>query len=168
LKYPSSKKDEKEVAMTAKPKRLLLLDDDYESMEELYNYLKDDLGLEVEFSANANLLQQLDRKKFDLLIVDLMIHQYSLNAQKEKILNIHYDDVRWDRTGLEFIRRFRAGEYTPSDRGTSTSVPIIVLSAVADSATDGDWGDILEKEHPVEKPFRLSELVGLINSLLQE
>ena len=61
--------------MTAKPKRPLLLDDDYESMEELYNYLKDDLGLEVEFSANANLLQQLDRKKFDLLIVDLMIYQ---------------------------------------------------------------------------------------------
>lgn len=154
--------------MTKKPKKLLLLDDDFESMAELYQYLKEDIGLEVEFSASENLLKRLDREKFDLLIVDLMIHQYSLNAQNEKVQNIHYDNVRWDRTGLEFIKRFRTGQYTPSGRGTSTSVPIIVLSAVADSATDGELGDILAKEHPCEKPFRLSDLTGLISRLLQE
>jgi DNA-binding response OmpR family regulator len=154
--------------MTTKPKRLLLLDDDYESMEELYDYLKEELGLEVEFSANANVLNRLDREKFDLLIVDLMIHQYSLNAKNERVQNIQYDGVRWDKTGLEFIRRFREGEYTSSGRGTSTSVPIIVLSAVADSVTDGQWGAMLKKEHPVEKPFRLSDLSSLISKLLQE
>lgn len=154
--------------MTEKSKRLLLLDDDYESMEVLYRYLKEELELDVEFTASANLLERLDREKFDLLLVDLMIHQFGSNAKNEKVQNIHYDDVRWDRTGMEFIRRFRTGEYTPTGRGTSTSVPIIVLSAVADSATDGEWVEILEKERTVEKPFRLSELVGLINSLLQE
>jgi CheY-like chemotaxis protein len=154
--------------MTANSKKLLLLDDDYESMEVLYKYLKEDLGLDVEFSADVNLLKRLDQEKFDLLLVDLMIHQFSSNAKSEKVQNIHYEDVKWDRTGLEFIRRFRTGEYTPTGRGTSTTVPMIVLSAVADSVTDGDWGYILEKEHTVEKPFRLSELVGLINRLLQE
>ena len=154
--------------MAAKTKKLLLLDDDYESMEMLYRYLKEELGLHVEFTANANLLKRLDQEKFDLLIVDLMIHQFSSDANNEKVQNIHYEDVRWDRTGLEFIRRFRTGEYTPTGRGTSTSVPIIVLSAVADSATDGDWSEVLKKEHPVEKPFRLSDLSSLINKLLQE
>lgn len=154
--------------MKSKSKKLLLLDDDYESMEVLYKYLKEELGLDVEFSADANLLQRLDREKFDLLLVDLMIHRFSSDAENEKVQNIHYDNVRWDRTGLEFIRRFRTGEYTPTGRGTSTSVPIIVLSAVADSATDGEWGKILEKERIVEKPFRLSDLISLINQLLQE
>lgn len=154
--------------MTEKSKRLLLLDDDYESMEVLYKYLKEELGLDVEFTASANLLERLDQEKFDLLLVDLMIHQSGSNPKNEKVQNIHYDNVKWDHTGMEFIRRFRTGEYTPTGRGTSTSVPIIVLSAVADSATDGEWGNILEKEHTVEKPFRLSDLVGLINRLLQE
>lgn len=151
-----------------KSKRLLLLDDDYESMEVLYKYLKEELGLDVEFSADANLLKRLDEEKFDLLLVDLMIRQFTSGSKNEKVQNIHYDNVRWDRTGLEFIRRFRLGEYTPTGQGTSTSVPIIVLSAVADSATDGEWADVLEKEQIVEKPFRLSDLINLINRLLQE
>lgn len=151
-----------------KSKRLLLLDDDYESMEVLYKYLKEELGLDVEFSADANLLKRLDEEKFDLLLVDLMIRQFTSGSKNEKVQNIHYDNVRWDRTGLEFIRRFRLGEYTPTGQGTSTSVPIIVLSAVADSATDGEWAEVLEKEQIVEKPFRLSDLINLINRLLQE
>lgn len=154
--------------MLTKPKKLLLLDDDYESMESLQLYLQSEMGLEVVFSAEASLLERLDREKFDLLIVDLMIHSRSLNAENDEIQNIHYDNVKWDRTGLEFLRRFRTGEYTRTGQGTSTSVPIIVLSAVADSATDGEWGEIIQNEHSLEKPFRLSELSNLVRRLLQE
>lgn len=154
--------------MAEKTKKLLLLDDDFESMEVLYKFLKEELGLTVEFSASETLLKRLDQEKFDLLLVDLMIHQFSTDPNKEKVKNIQYENVRWDRTGLEFIRRFRSGEYTQTGRGTSTSVPIIVLSAVADSATDGEWAEILEKENIVEKPFRLSDLISKINGLLQE
>lgn len=154
--------------MSSKSKKILLLDDDFESMESLHTYLQDELELEVVFSAEATLLKRLDCEKFDLLIVDLMIHPRSLNADNVEVQNIHYDDVRWDQTGLEFIRRFRIGEYTATGQGTSTSVPIIVLSAVADSATDGEWGSIIENEHPIEKPFRVSELSNLINKLLKE
>jgi CheY-like chemotaxis protein len=154
--------------MSARQKKLLLLDDDYESMEGLQLYMQNELGLRVEFSADANLLKRLDQEKFDLIIVDLMIHPHSPNAQNEQVQNIHYDGVRWDRTGLEFIRRFRAGEYTRTGKGTSTSVPIIVLSAVADSTMNREWGKTIQSEHHLEKPFRLSELSNLICRLLQE
>jgi len=154
--------------MSTRQKKLLLLDDDYESMESLQSYMQTELGLEVEFSADANLLKRLDREKFDLIIVDVMIHPHSPNAQNEKVENIHYDNVRWECTGLEFIRRFRTGEYTRSDQGTSTSVPIIVLSAIADSTTNREWGKIMQCENHMEKPFRLSELSNLIQRLLQE
>ncbi len=154
--------------MSARQKKLLLLDDDYESMESLHSYMQNELGLSVEFSAEANLLERLDREKFDLIIVDLMIHPQSPNAKNEQVQNIHYDGIRWDRTGLEFIRRFRTGEYTPTGKGTSTSVPMIVLSAVADSTMNREWGKIIQSEHHLEKPFRLSELRNLIRRLLQE
>ncbi len=154
--------------MSERPKKLLLLDDDYESMESLHSYMKGEMELDVEFSADARLLERLDREKFDLLIVDVMIHPRSPNAQNEEVENIHYDGIRWDQTGLEFIRRFRMGEYTPTGRGTSVSVPIIVLSAIADSTANRDWVKIIQSEHHMEKPFRLSELISLIECLLEE
>lgn len=154
--------------MPARQKKLLLLDDDPESMGSLQSYMQEQLGLKVEFSADVSLLKRLDREKFDLIIVDLMIHPRSPNAQNEETQNIHYDNVRWEYTGLEFIRRFRKGEYTPSGRGTSPSVPIIVLSAVADSTINREWGKTTRDVHHMEKPFRLSELSTLVCRLLEE
>ncbi len=154
--------------MSNKPKKILLLDDDYESMHNLQIYLEEELGWEVDLSAEKNLLERLKRKQFDLLIVDLMIRPKSLNASGQEVQNIHYENVKWDRTGLEFIRRFRQGEYTQNGKGTSPSAPIIVLSAVADSAADEEWGKIIQHENHVEKPFRLSELIDLMHKLLPE
>ena len=67
--------------MSNKPKKILLLDDDYESMHNLQIYLEEELGWEVEFSAEKNLLERLKREKFDLLIVDLMIRPKSQGCQ---------------------------------------------------------------------------------------
>jgi len=154
--------------MSDKLKKILLLDDDYESMHNLQIYLEEELGWEVEFSAEKNLLERLRQEKFDLLIVDLMIRPQSLNANGQEVQNIHYENVKWDRTGLEFIRRFREGEYAQNGKGTSPSAPIIVLSAVADSTADEEWGKIIQHEKHVEKPFRLSDLIDLMHKLLQE
>ncbi len=154
--------------MLERQKKLLLLDDDYESMEGLHSYMTEEMGLDVEFSADAKLLERLDQEKFDLLIVDVMIHPRSPNAQNEEIENIYYDGIRWDQTGLEFIRRFRMGEYTPTGQGTSVAVPIIVLSAIADSTANREWVKIIQSEHHMEKPFRLSALICLIERLLEE
>jgi CheY-like chemotaxis protein len=154
--------------MSNKPKKILLLDDDYESMHNLQIYLEEELGWEVELSAEKKLLERLKQKQFDLLIVDLMIRPKSLNANGQEVQNIHYENVKWDRTGLEFIRRFRQGEYTQNSKSTSPSTPVIVLSAVADSTADEEWGEIVQREKHVEKPFRLSELIDLMHKLLQE
>lgn len=153
--------------MSNEPKKILLLDDDYESMHNLQDYLEEEFGWNVELSADKELLQRFRNEQVDLIIVDLMIRPISLDVNGQKIQNIHYDDVKWDRTGLEFIRRFRHGEYTQKDKGTSVDVPIIVLSAVADSTADREWGKIIQAEQHIEKPFRLSELVKLIQRLLQ-
>ncbi|CAG0953496.1 hypothetical protein ANAEL_00199 [Anaerolineales bacterium] len=154
--------------MSNKPKRILLLDDDYESMHDLKSYLEEELGWEVEFSAEKNLLQRLGQEQFDLLLVDVMIRPKNIGPNSQEVENIHYDNVKWDHTGLEFIRRFRQGEYSQEGMGTSRNVPLIALSAVADSAADGEWGKIIQNEHCVEKPFRLSELIKLVQKLLQE
>ena len=154
--------------MTEKSHKILMLDDDFESMQSLQVYVKMELNLDVELSAEKSLLERLDKEKFDLLIVDLMIHPRGTDANNQEVENIHYDNVKWDRTGLEFIRRFRMGEYTPSGIGTPTNVPIIVMSAVADTATNGEWGKVIQNEHHMEKPFRLSDLMSLMRNLLQE
>ena len=154
--------------MPSKPKKILLLDDDYESMHSLQTYLDEEKGWKVELSAENNLLERLGRERFDLLIVDLMIRPKGVDADNQEVQNIHYDNVKWDRTGLEFIRRFRQGEYSKNGKGTAPNTPIIALSAVADSAADAEWGKIIENEKHVEKPFRLSDLINLIINLLQE
>lgn len=154
--------------MTKKSKKILLFDDDYESMSSLKAYLEEELRWEVELSAEKTLLNRLGRERFDLIIVDSMIHSQGTNTEKQEIQNVHYDGVKWDRTGLEFVRRFRKGEYSAKGRGTPATVPLIILSAVADSAADGEWGKFIRDEHQVEKPFRLADLVDLMHSLLQE
>lgn len=154
--------------MSSKRKRILLLDDDYESMSSLQFYLEEEMRWKTMLTAEQNVLELLGQEQFDLLIVDLMIRPKSPDADQREVHNIHFDNVKWDRTGAEFIRRFRLGEYSQQGKGTSPDVPIIVLSAVADSAADEEWGEVIRKEHYVEKPFRLSDIVNLIRSLLGE
>jgi len=154
--------------MSEKLRKILMLDDDYESMQSLQVFVKRELNMDVELTAEKKLLQRLGKEKFDLLVVDLMIHPKSFNGENREVENIHYDDVKWDRTGLEFIRRFRKGEYTHGGQGTSVDVPIIIMSAVSDTAANGEWGKIIQNERRMEKPFRLSDFMKLVNTLLQE
>jgi hypothetical protein len=168
-KYLSSKKNNpRELRMLEKKRKILMLDDDFESMHNLQTFVGKQLDLDVELTAEKNLLQRLGEEKFDLLIVDLMIQPRSFNGKNEEVENIHYDDVKWSCTGLEFIRRFRNGEYTQSGQGTSVDVPIIVMSAVSDSAANGELGKIIKNEYRMEKPFRLADFMKLVNKLLQE
>ncbi len=154
--------------MAEKKRKILMLDDDFESMHNLQSFVGKQLDMDVELTAEKSLLQRLGKEQFDLLIVDLMIRPKSFNGENREVENIHYEDVKWDRTGLEFIRRLRRGDYSQSEQGTPADVPIIVMSAVSDSAANGEWGKIIQNEHRMEKPFRLSDLMKLVKSLLQE
>jgi CheY-like chemotaxis protein len=154
--------------MPEKKRKILMLDDDFESMHNLQAFVGKQLDMDVDLTAEKNLLQRLGQEKFDLLIVDLMIQPRSFNGENQEVENIHYDDVNWSRTGLEFIRRFRNGEYAQPGQGTPADTPIIVMSAITDSAANGEWGKVIQNEHRMEKPFRLSDFMKLVNNLLQE
>lgn len=142
--------------------RILLFDDDYESMLPLKSEL-DDRGHQVDLTADAQILAALGVTKYDLVSIDFMIHPQS-PAQEESgvINNVHYDDINWQRTGQEFLRRLRKGEYeSGSDQGTLRNVPAIIISATAKSNENFGAAAFFEK------PFDVEEILNTVDKLLQ-
>jgi CheY-like chemotaxis protein len=155
--------------MQGEQKRILLFEEDYESMRDLKEHIEEEMGLYVELTADAGLLERLSRERFDLVVVDLMIYPTSLDAHGYEVQNVHFNGVLWRKTGLEFLRRLRKGEFSKeAGLGTSPDVPVIVLSAVANYSVKNELGEDISVEEYVEKPFRLEEMVEHIRGLLQE
>jgi CheY-like chemotaxis protein len=152
--------------MVARKKRVLIFDDDFESMRGLKEHLEIDCGWAVELSAESRLLTRLADERFDLMILDLMIHSTSFDAEDQVVQNVHFSQVNWRETGLEFLRRLRAGAFSkPDGPGTPPDVPVIILSAVADESVK----EALISGPAViyaEKPFRLEQIIGLIDKLV--
>jgi len=154
--------------MSRNPRKLLFFEDDYESLQALKEHLELDRGWEVTLTARASLLQDLSQIKYDLVLLDLMIPPESLDAQGNQVQNVHFDGVSWLKTGLEFLKRLRRGEFSTPGQGTPPDVPVIVLSAVAHYSFENAMPNGVPFLDYVEKPFRLDELVAHIEKLLQE
>lgn len=155
--------------MQDKQERILLFDDDFESMRHFKEHIEEELGWYIELTAERSLLERLSRERFDLILVDLMIHPTSLDADGQEVQNIHFEGISWLKTGLEFLRRLRKGDFSKeAGLGTPPDVPVIVLSAVADYSVENELGEDIRMEGYVEKPFRLEDLVERIRRLLQE
>ena len=155
--------------MQGKQIKILLFEDDYESMRHLKEHIEEEFGWQVALTAESTLLEHLGHERFDLLIVDLMIHPRSLDAYGQEVQNVRFDGIPWLRTGLEFLRRLRAGEFSrEAGVGTLPQVPVIVLSAVADYSVENALEEEVRIEDYIEKPFRLEEMVEHIRRLLQE
>ena len=88
--------------MPSERKRLLFFEDDYDNLRDLEEYLERDLGWQIEVTAQESILARLATETFDLLVVDLMIRPESLDAEGNKVVNVHFQDVSWLRTGIEF------------------------------------------------------------------
>lgn len=155
--------------MPNKPKKLLFFEDDYENLRDLQDYLEQDLGWQIEVTAEAGILERLGAEKYDLLVVDLMIRPESLDADGNNVQNVHFEGVSWLRTGLEFLQRLRNGRFvlTPG-QGTSPDVPVIVLSAVANYSVEDALPDGKALTEYVEKPFLVGELIACIERLTQD
>ena len=154
--------------MAATMKRILLLEDDFESLKDLKAYLEQRLAWQVELTAAQSLLERIKQERFDLIIIDLMIHPRSLNGENREVDNIHFDGVSWQRTGLEFLRRLRQGEFEGErDQGTRPDVPVIVLSAVGDTESIRREIQGLMVQSCVEKPFVLRKMVAHMRELLE-
>jgi len=110
--------------MPTKLRRLLLFEDDYESMQDVKEYIEEEIRWEVVLSAQTDVLDRLRHEQFDVVVVDLMIHPTSFDAEGRQVENVHFAGVPWVKTGLEFLRRLRRGEFTgEGDAGTSPDVP---------------------------------------------
>jgi CheY-like chemotaxis protein len=154
--------------MEDRPKRILLFEEDYEGMYDLKEHLDEIFGWEVELSADETLLERLGRECFDLLVVDIMIHHYSPDADGNEVKNVHFEGVSWRKTGLELVKRLRQGDLTGGGEGTPPDVPVIMLSAVANDSVQQELRDEVAVEGYFEKPFRLEDLVGRMIALLGE
>lgn len=143
--------------------RILLFDDDYESMLPLVTELEE-LGYRVDLTADEEILTRLATTTYDLICVDFMIHPQSPGQADDNsvISNVHYPGVNWQRTGQEFLRRLRSGEYDRGgEQGTRCTVPAIIISATAKSGEKYDAAAFFEK------PFDIDEILKTIDSLLQ-
>lgn len=148
-------------------KRILILDDNYESMKPLKIHLEAVSGFEVELTANSAILERLKREEFDLLIIDLMIHPTGLGANGEDIANVSFSGVHWQTTGYEFLKRLRNGDFCATDgRGTKQDVPVILLSAVADMQINNNTNLNALVHKCFEKPFATGVLVSEVEQLL--
>jgi len=155
--------------MPTKSRRLLLFEDDYESMQDVKEYIEEEIHWEVVLSAQTDILERLRHEHFDVVVVDLMIHPTSFDAEGRQVQNVHFVGVPWMKTGLEFLRRLRKGEFAgEAGAGTSPDVPVLILSAVAGYSVTDELGKAIRVSAYVEKPFRLADLVMRIRTLVKE
>jgi len=155
--------------MPKEPKKLLFFEDDYETLRHLREYLEQDLGWQVEVTAEASILERLASEAFDLILIDIMVRPESLDVEGHKVQNVHFDEVSWLRTGLAFLEHLRSGDFVVMPgQGTSPDVPVIVLSAVAHYSVEHELPPSSATIDYVEKPFRVSDLVARIKRLTQE
>jgi CheY-like chemotaxis protein len=130
-------------------------------------FLEEVCGYQVELTAQAAIAGRLARERFDLLCIDLMIHPVSLDANLQEVQNLHFAGINWQKTGLVFLERLRNGEFAAQgDQGTPATVPVIVLSAVADSSSEELTIAADAMTEYWEKPFNLEEIVAAIERLL--
>ncbi len=149
-------------------KRILIFDEDHESMRDLKEHLEQEMGYEVALTAQANVPQRLRQERFHLVLVDIMIQLKSPDAEGQPVDNLHFDEVPWVRTGLEFLRLLRQGEFSgDANQGTPPDVPVIVLSAVASDPTIAELKDRHMAECYMTKPYRFKEILNNISSLLK-
>jgi DNA-binding response OmpR family regulator len=148
------------------PPRILMFEDDDESMRGLQEYLVKQLGWQVDLAADIGLLERLARERYDLLLVDIMVHTQS-KEEGGLVKNVEFPGLLWRKTGLEFLTRLRHGEYSGPD-GTPSDVPVLILSAMAYSSIRNELGKDVHVQGLFEKPFILDELVTRMYELLQE
>lgn len=147
-------------ARKAMRKRILLFDDDYESMKPLAEALEEQ-GYEVVLSAAQEIPRRLGQERFDLLIVDIMIHPQSPGVDDRSVVrNVHYSGVNWQETGKEFLIKLRRGEYEGvNGSGTPRTAPVVMLSATADP------DEHYEAQAVFEKPFDIEEVIEKVCAL---
>jgi CheY-like chemotaxis protein len=152
--------------------RILMFEDSETTMGGLRDYLKARYHWRVDLTADESILRRLAEVRYDLILLDVMIHTQDPAAGERQDptapqqQNVHFEGVSWRLTGLRFLQSLRRGEYDQG-AGTPPDVPVIIVSAALTSSVKSE----LEQDRNVygvfEKPFVLSELVKAIQAALE-
>ena len=141
--------------------RVLLFEDDFGSMNPLREFLQEELQWSVELTAEKGILERLETERFDLVVVDVMIYRQSPYDQRDLDDNVHFAEINWEETGLEFLRRLRRGDFSTAEgRGTPPDVPVIILTALPREMLEVGLEGLAPAPVYWAKPFRLDDLVG--------
>ncbi len=147
--------------MEVEKKRIFYFEDDPQSLRDYYNVLNQ--KYEVQIGAHRSQVEQERPCPVDLIIVDLMIHREGPDLDDNWAPNLGWPEINWQQTGVEFIRRLRAGEYEAY--GLLRSVPIIVATASVDY-TIRDRITEMGVSAYMEKPFSLRDLERVVDAVL--
>lgn len=147
--------------MEVKLKHIFWLEEDPGFLVDYFERLN--RTYKVVMGAHWDLLEEHRRYDFDLLLLDLMIHISSIDYNSnEEVKNIHFPDIDWTRTGVEFLRRLRKGEY--KHYGFPKSIPVIVATAVSTTREDVEQLGINDY---IEKPFSIETLEDSIKKAFE-
>jgi CheY-like chemotaxis protein len=147
--------------MTTEKKMIFYFEDEPGLLRAYFKVLRE--KYEVIVGASKELIEQPRPQPVDLVIVDLMIHEFTFDEEGKEVQNISYEDVAWQRTGVGFLRRVRAGEYEAF--GFPAAVPVIAATAMADNSTQ-DEVEALGVQAYLEKPFFVDELEEAVEAAL--
>jgi DNA-binding NarL/FixJ family response regulator len=144
-------------------KTIFYFEDEPELLRDCMKVLR--TKYEVIVSAEESVIKQPRQRPVDLIIVDLMIHRFGFNEEGIEVQNITYPNVEWQRTGVEFLKQVRAGNYEVF--GFPATVPFIVATALVDSSTREEVEKFDIKDY-FEKPFTIQKLEEAVESALIE
>jgi CheY-like chemotaxis protein len=129
-------------------------------LEYILGYLREDLDFTIDLDCKDQLSQtetSICENKYDVIFLDIRIEPSHGGAQEDD-----YKDTEWERTGVRLIDRIRSGAIGGA---TPSNVPIIVITAVADSDTLEKIKTIGKGNLPcesfiriIQKPPRLSDI----------
>lgn len=134
-------------------KTIFYFDDDVDCIQEVVSVLRE--YYDITLAAHKKAIEVKRDVPFDLAIIDLMIHHVSIDEAGREVENISYKGIPWQRTGVEFLRRIRQGEY--EDFGFSKDVPVIIASAVVDHEAKEGTQELTISSY-IEKPFTTEEI----------
>jgi CheY-like chemotaxis protein len=146
--------------------RILMFEDSAETMGGLRDYLVRRQGWAVDLTADESVLERLATERYDLILLDVMIHSRDANAPDAEQQNVSYAGVPWRTTGLHLLRRLREGAYA-GEGGTSKDVPVIIVSAALSSSVRSEVERIGDVYGVFEKPFVLADLMEAMRKALK-
>lgn len=150
--------------MNGQKKRILFLEDQFEASQFHIDALIDE-GYNITVTAKEKLIFTPRKEPFDLLLLDIMIKAKEHVEDERFEGNLHFEDINWSETGLEFFKRIRQGVYT--EYGLLKDITCIVVTATADA-------DVIEQLFKLEpkrviwKPYKVETLLLEVRSVFKE